>query len=156
MAFLKVFKEELEKRDIPYEQVYVKKNKDSIEPKKPYKNSKSRVNLYVFPVKQKYDGKLIYHYLANKTIDVSINDSLGIVFRLFSNSYYSQNIRPYLPVRKEKTQLAWGSNKDTKILNKKIDKFISDYKSTEAFSNKLQYYTGMTLTEYNELVSKIK
>ena len=156
MAFLDVFKKELEKRNIPYNMVYVQKDKDSIKPKENYKVRYDKVNLYVFPVNEKYDGKLIYHYLANKTIDASINDSLGIIFRLFSNSYYSENIRPYFPVKTNKTFLAWGMDHKTKVLNKKVDEFIKEYKLSNEFSKKLEYYTGMTLESYNDLVSKIK
>ena len=156
MAFLDVFKKELEKKNIPYNMVYVQKDKDSIKPKKEYEIRYDKVNLYVFPVNEKYDGKLIYHYLANKTIDVSINDSLGIIFRLFSNSYYSENIRPYFPVNDKKTFLAWGMDHKTKILNKKVDDFIKEYKLSNEFSKKLDHYTGMTLESYNDLVSKIK
>ncbi|MGM0518509.1 MAG: hypothetical protein ACQERD_02570 [Campylobacterota bacterium] len=156
MAFLDVFKKELNKREIPYNMVYVDKSKDSVKPKKRYEIRDDKVNLYVFPVNEKYDGKLIYHYLANKTIDVSINDSLGIVFRLFSNSYYSENIRPYFPVSVKKKFLAWGLSHNTKVLNKKVDEFIKEYKLSNKFSKKLEYYTGMTLEDYNELVSKIK
>lgn len=156
MSFYPTFVKELEKRQIPYERIYIKPVGDSIEPLVEHEDHPAKVNLYLFPVDEKVDGKLIYHYIAKGLLDGSINDSLGIIFRLFSNSYYSQNLRPYFPLSPIKTQLAWGSSPDAPKLNNAIKEFIEDYKSSGTFSQQLERYTGMSLAEYEALLNIIE
>ena len=156
MSFYPVLKAELEARKIPYEIVYVRSKEGAAIPAKPYIDKKEKVNLHLFPADEPTDGKLIYHYIARKFADVSINDSLGIIFRLFSNSYYIQNLRPQFPVNTARTQLAWGSSHESKVLNAKIDAFIASYKASGAFSERLKYYTGMDLAAYMALIEIIE
>lgn len=156
MSFYPTFVSELEKRQIPFERIYIRPKGDSVEPIEAHKDSLTKVNLYLFPADEKVDGKLVYHYIAKGLLDVSVNDSLGIIFRLFSNSYYSQNLRPYFPLSPIKTQLAWGSSPRTPALNKAIDTFIAQYKASGTFSKQLQHYTGMSLGEYEKLLTMIE
>ena len=54
------------------------------------------------------------------------------------------------------SKLAWGSDKANKILNKKIDKFISTDIKDGVFSKRLYKYLGISLDEYNQLIHSIK
>ena len=156
MSFYPTFIKELQKRQIPYESTYIRPKRDTIEPLSEHEDHAAKVNIYLFPADEKVDGKLIYHYIAKGLLDGSVNDSLGVIFRLFSNSYYSQNLRPYFPLSQVKTQLAWGSSPKTPKLNQKIDAFIADYKASGAFSKQLERYTGMDLDEYEALLMIIE
>ncbi|MBE0496871.1 MAG: transporter substrate-binding domain-containing protein [Campylobacterales bacterium] len=156
MSFYLVLRDALEARQIPYETTYIRPEQDAIVFLKPRVDRKDKVNLYLFPAGETTDGKLVYHYIARKFADASINDSLGIIFRLFSNSYYTQNIRPYFPVNVARTQLAWGSSHESTVLNAKIDAFIKRYKDSGAFSEQLKRYTGMSLDDYHALIEMIE
>ena len=156
MSFYPVLKAELEARGIPYEIVYIHQKEDAVVMLTPHVDKKEKVNLYLFPASETTDGKLVYHYIAKKFADVSINDSLGIIFRLFSNSYYTQNLRPYFPVNATRTELAWGSSHENKVLNEKIDAFIERYKNSGTFSRQLGRYTGMSFGDYKALVEMIE
>lgn len=156
MSFYPVLKAELEAREIPYETTYIRQEEDAVVLLKPRTDRKDKVNLYLFPASATADGKLVYHYIAKQFADASINDSLGIIFRLFSNSYYTQNLRPYFPVNTTRTQLAWGSSHENKALNAKIDAFIAQYKASGAFSESFKRYTGMGLEDYHALIEMIE
>lgn len=156
MSFYPTFVKELEKRQIPYERIYIRPSGDTVEPLTAHKDHPAKVNLYLFPADEKVDGKLIYHYIAKGFLDGSINDSLGIIFRLFSNSYYSKNLRPYFPLNTKKTLLAWGSNPKSLKLNSEIEAFIKEYKASGDFSRQLERYTGMSLEEYEKLLTIIE
>jgi ABC-type amino acid transport substrate-binding protein len=156
MSFYPVFINELQKRKIPFERIYIRPKDDTIEPITSHEDRLDKVNLYLFPADEKVDGKLIYHYIAKGLLDGSVNDSLGVIFRLFSNSYYSQNLRPYFPLSLAKTELAWGSSPNSPKLNDAIDEFIAQYKASGTFSKQLKRYTGMDLAEYEALLMMIE
>ncbi len=153
MVFSKIVKSQLEKQNIPYKITFVYEKDRKLVLPKGYELDKSVVNLYLFPAGEKTTGKMLYHFIVNDYADVGIRDGLKVMLNLYSNSYYRENLKPLMPAQKQMSQLGWGSDKKSIILNKKIEEFLDSDKKNGNFSHRLQKYIGMSLDEYNQLLN---
>lgn len=156
MSFLKIITDELKMRKIPFEITYIELQKDRIKTPEGHQDKADKVNLYVFPPGTRPSGTDSYHPVALKDVDLGVNDGVAVIYRIFGNSFFQNNLRPLFPARKQHSQLAWGSTKNDKKLNQKIADFIEKDRSSGAFSKRLQKYLGMSLDEYQQIIGMIK
>jgi len=156
MSFIKVILKEMKNKNIPYTITYVNHKNDKLILPKNHKIDKDVINVYLFPLDTKSDSSLIYHYMAEGEADVSLNDTISVMISLFGDNYYSSKLRPFFPIQKNMTELAWGSSIKDKVLNEKIREFIKHDKFSGNFSKRLYKYTGMTFDEYNKLINMIE
>ncbi len=156
MSFYNILKTEMDKQQIPYKVTMVKSIDGNMVLPQGYKVDDNKVNFYVFPTSTKVGSKVIYYYIAKGDADVGINDGIAVLIGLYDNNYYKENLRPLIPARTKRSQLAWGSSQDTPILNQKLKEFIKEDRVNGDFSNRLERYTGMSLNEYTKLLTLIK
>ena len=156
MSFYPLVKHQFEGHGIAYQETFVTpvgdKNGSFTIPES-FKKSPDKINLMVFPRGTKAKATMSYLPVADKVIDVGINDGIGVLYRVFEVGHFKDKLRPLFPANSKRNQLAWGSPHDAAELNKKIAEFFELDRANGNFSKRLEKYVGMTHEEYQMLVS---
>lgn len=156
MSFSKILTSQMKLKNIPYKITYVDYQNNKLILPRNYMVQNDIVNLYLFPIGTKVIGKSAYHLIASNLADIGIIDAPSLLINLSSKSYNRDNLKPFIPAQQKKSELAWGSAKKNKILNKKIKEFIQYDKKSVDFSKRFYKYFNMTLDEYNQLINMIQ
>ncbi len=155
MSFYNLLINELNKRKLPYRQTHIPVENNSMENFKlpnNFKKDPAKINLLTFPKGIKAPATMSYQPVASGFIDVGINDAIGVLYRVFEVGQFKNILRPLFPAQSQRSQLAWGSRKQDKELNKHITNFMVQDKQSGRFSQRLEKYIGMSFDDYQRLI----
>ncbi|MDV7338459.1 transporter substrate-binding domain-containing protein [Terasakiella sp. A23] len=155
MSFYGLLINELHKHNLPYRQTYVTPLKDKVgtfELPANYKNDPTKINLLTFPKDTKARATMSYQPVASGIADIGINDAVGVLYRVFEVGQFKDKLRPLFPAQPKRSELAWGSRHEDKMLNQKIAEFMVEDKKSGQFSKRLERYIGMSFEDYQSLI----
>ncbi|MGB0684469.1 MAG: transporter substrate-binding domain-containing protein [Magnetovibrionaceae bacterium] len=156
MSFYPLVKAQFDARNLPYQETFVTPTGDelgSFTTPESFAKTPDKINLMVFPKGTKAKATMSYLPVANKNIDVGINDAVGVLYRVFEVGHFKDRLRPLFPANTKRSQLAWGSAADSVMLNEKIRAFFSADRASGNFSKRLEKYIGMSEADYMTLIS---
>ncbi|MBU0943742.1 MAG: transporter substrate-binding domain-containing protein [Proteobacteria bacterium] len=152
MSFSNIVQNSMDAHSIPYVISYVDVVDDHIVMPSSKKLAADAVNLYLIPQNSSLKGNGNYFEIAQNQADASISDALNMIFRLYENTFFKENLKPLFRARAELSQLAWGSRLNDMALHKQLAEFLIKDKASGNFSKRLLKYTGFTLEEYQEIL----
>jgi ABC-type amino acid transport substrate-binding protein len=124
---------------------------------KPYtKPSKDDIEILLIPDGIKFNRYTFYYQVILKNADISIFDSFSFFSKLFNTFTFKENLKPLFPANKNIGYLAFCTSYDTPELSASLEKFLSEFKSTQKFNLLFKKYMGINYHDYLEILGRKK
>jgi ABC-type amino acid transport substrate-binding protein len=158
MSFQHVLEEALSQHGVAYRRVPAILEDGVIVPRdleageSVHNDAAQSVQLLLLPPGMRTTLMFFPEQLALGSVDFFILDSFSLFHQLNVSQALRGMVRPLFPVSESVGELALGSSLDTPALNRALDRWMKEFRTSAAYDSMVERYIGMSYDRYSDFI----